>query len=85
MAEAKPVPQVEATVDPVAQANQNLRHLLLKGRISLNGAPLTAEELNHLFEALQTLHQRAVAFQKAQAIAAAKVADANKPDTPKEE
>ncbi len=46
-------------MEEVKQAHQNLQHLLLNGRITLNGLPLTANELTGLFGSLKSLYGRA--------------------------
>ncbi len=41
------------------QAHQNLKSLLLNGRILINGVPLTSNELGAIIQGEQTLYEKA--------------------------
>lgn len=49
-------------MNPTEQAHQNLRSLLLNGRVLLNGSPLTANELSGLLQGEQLLYEKATKF-----------------------
>jgi len=53
------------------QAHQNLKNVLLSGRILINGMPLTANELSGLLQGEQMLFEKASQFNKNQAAAKA--------------
>ena len=42
------------------QAHQNLKNVLLNGRVLINGMPLTANELSGLLQGEQLLYEKAV-------------------------
>ena len=67
-------------MDPVQQANQNLRNVLLKGRILLNGMALTGEEISNLLINVNVLFEGASKLQAAEKLLADKKAAK---DTPK--
>ena len=46
-------------MEEVKQAHQNLQHVLLNGRITLNGAPLTGNEIGQLVREEKLLYERA--------------------------
>jgi len=60
------------------QAHQNLKNVLLNGRILINGMPLTANELSGLLQGEQMLFEKA--SQHDQATAAKKEKTPKKPD-----
>jgi len=51
-------------MNPVEQAHQNLKSILLTGRILVNGLPLTGTELSGLLQGEQLLFERASQFDK---------------------
>jgi len=51
------------------QAHQNLKKLLLDGRILLNGMPLTANEISSLLQGEQMLYEKATNLDKTQQLA----------------
>ena len=51
-------------MEKVNEAHQNLRHLLFNGRIILNGAPLTTNELSQLIQAEQLLYNGVIELEK---------------------
>ena len=59
-------------MDPVQQASGMIGQVLINGRISVNGQPLTMKELSELHQSLQLLTNGATKFQQAQAGATAK-------------
>ena len=65
------------------QAHQNLRNVLLTGRVMLNGLPLTANELSGLIQGEQMLFEKASQFDKAAALAQAKKAEKAPDNNPK--
>ncbi len=56
-------------MDPVQQASTMIGQVLINGRISMNGQPLTMKELSDLHQGLQLLTDSASKFQQAQATA----------------
>uniref|UniRef100_A0A6M3J8H2 Uncharacterized protein n=1 Tax=viral metagenome TaxID=1070528 RepID=A0A6M3J8H2_9ZZZZ len=57
-------------MNPVEQAHQSLKSVLLTGRILVNGLPLTANELSMILQGEQMLYEKAIQFDKAsQAVA----------------
>ena len=52
--------------NPTEQAHQNLKSVLLTGRILINGMPLTANELSGLLQGEQMLFEKASQFDKNQ-------------------
>lgn len=52
-------------MNPTEQAHQNLKSLLLNGRILLNGIPLTGNEISGLLQSEQTLYEKATQLDKA--------------------
>ncbi len=67
-------------MNPTEQAHQNLRNLLLNGRILINGLPPTANELGSIIQGEQMLFEKATKQDKAEQLAA----DKKKPKDPKE-
>lgn len=65
-------------MDPVKNASGMLQQVLINGRISMNGQPLTLKELSDLNQSLQLLADGATKFQQAQAGGAAKPAEEKK-------
>ena len=65
------------------QAHKNLRNVLLRGRILINGLPPTGLELDQLISQEQMLYAKASAFDKAQEVASAKKNEDKIPETPK--
>ncbi len=61
------------------QAHQNLRNILLNGRILINGLSLTGTELSNIILGEQGLYEKATLLDKAQEQAAKK----NTPEEPK--
>ncbi len=59
-------------MDPVQNASNMIGQVLINGRISVNGQPLTMKELSDLHQGLQLLTDAATKFQQAQAITSAK-------------
>lgn len=68
-------------MNPTEQAHQQLKSVLLNGRILLNGMPLTGNEISGLLQSEQTLYEKATQLDKANQLAAAKKAEKEK--TPK--
>ena len=66
-------------MNPTEQAHQNLRNVLLNGRILLNGLPLTGNEVSGIIQGEQMLFEKASKSDAAQAL----VAKQNKPKEPK--
>lgn len=60
-------------MNPVVQAHQNLKNVLLNGRTLINGLPLTAIEQSGLIQGEQML------FEKATQLAASKEAEKENP------
>ncbi len=56
-------------MDPVQQASTMIGQVLINGRISVNGQPLTLKELSDLHQGLQLLTDAAMKSQQAQAAA----------------
>lgn len=70
-------------MNPTEQAHQNLKNVLLNGRIVLNGLPMTAVEQSAIIRGEQMLFEKATQLDKTQELAA-KVKEPEKPDkTPK--
>lgn len=59
------------------QAHQDLKNILLNGRILINGMPLTGNELGVIIQEEQMLFEKATQLDKANAHAAAKEAEKN--------
>ena len=57
-------------MNPTEQAHQNLRSVLLTGRILVNGMPLTTNELVGLVQGEQMLFEKAFQLDKTQELAA---------------
>ena len=51
-------------MNPTEQAHQNLRQVLLTGRILVNGTPMTANELSGIIQGEQMLYEKASRFDK---------------------
>lgn len=64
-------------VSPTEQAHQDLRNLLLNGRILINGMPLTGNELGGIIQEEQMLYGKATQLDKANALAASKEVEKN--------
>ncbi len=56
--------------NPTVQAHENLRNLLLNGRILINGLPPTAAEIGGVIQGEQMLFEKASRLDAAQALAA---------------
>ena len=56
-------------VSPTEQAHQDLRNLLLNGRILINGMPLTGNELGMIVQGEQSLFEKASKLDAAEALA----------------
>lgn len=54
------------------QAHQNLRNILLNGRILINGLPLTGTEMGGIVRGEQMLYEKATQLDKANQLAADK-------------
>jgi len=67
-----PVPQ-----NPTVAAHEDLRKLLLSGRILINGLPLTGNELGRIVQGEQMLFEKATRLDKASALAAAQRVEKN--------
>lgn len=66
-------------MNPTEQAHNNLKNLLLSGRILLNGIPLTAVEATTIIQGEQMLFEKASKFdQTQQAGKAAKIPEKKK-------
>ena len=65
------------------QAHQNLRNLLLNGRILINGLPLTFNEVGALTQCEQMLFEKATKLDAATALAAQKQAEKTQKDKKK--
>ncbi len=59
------------------QAHNNLKNILLTGRILVNGLPLTANEIAATIQGEQMLYEKAMQLDKAQAIVAKKAVAKN--------
>jgi len=70
-------------MNPTEQIHQQLKNVLLSGRILVNGLPLTANELSGILQGEQILFEKATQFDKAQALVAAKKAE-KKPEKKKD-
>ncbi len=64
--------QVQPTTE---QVHNNLKNLLLNGRIIVNGLPLTANEIAVVIQGEQLLFEKAIKFDQAAALAAKKQAE----------
>ena len=64
--------QMQATTE---QVHNNLKGLLLNGRIQVNGSSLTANELGAVIQGEQMLFERAMKFDQATALVAKKKAE----------
>lgn len=64
-------------MNPTEQAHNNLRNLLLNGRILLNGNPLTANEISSVIQGEQLLFEKASKFDKAEQLAHQNKAEKN--------
>lgn len=58
------------TQNPTEAAHQDLRNVLLNGRILINGMPLTGNELGIIIQGEQTLYAKASQLDKANALIA---------------
>lgn len=67
--------------NPTEQAHNNLKNVLLNGRILLNGLPLTANEISGVLQGEQMLFEKASRLDTAQALAAKQ----KEPKNPKKE
>ncbi len=56
--------------NPTEAAHQDLRNVLLNGRILINGMPLTGNELGIIIQGEQTLYAKATQLDKASALVA---------------
>jgi len=54
-------------MNPTEQAHNQLRQVLLKGRILFNGMPLTGEELGSIVRDEQMLYEKAMQLDKVNA------------------
>lgn len=70
-------------LNPTEQANQDLRNILLNGRILINGMPLTGNELSVIIQGEQMLYGKATQLDKANASVDAKKAEKDAKKTPK--
>ena len=64
-------------MNPTEQAHNNLKNILLNGRILINGLPLTANEISGILQGEQMLFEKASQFDKNQ-----EAAKAEKPKKP---
>jgi hypothetical protein len=71
-------------MNPTEQAHQQLKSVLLNGRILLNGAPLTGNEISGLLQSEQTLYEKATQLGKLVAAQNAKRNPEKKPEKKKE-
>ena len=58
-------------MNPTEQAHNNLKNILLNGRILINGLPLTANEISGILQGEQMLFEKASQFDKNQEAAKA--------------
>lgn len=70
--------------NPTEVAHQDLKNVLLNGRILINGMPLTGNELGVIIRGEQTLYEKATVLDKANQLAASKKKAEKKPEKPKE-
>lgn len=68
--------------NPTVQAHNDLRNVLLNGRILLNGMPLTGNELGRIVQEEQILFSKASKLDAAEALSAQKKAE-KKPEKSK--
>lgn len=73
----------QQNVNPTAQAHQDLRNILLNGRVLINGLPLTGNELGVVIQGEQMLFEKASKLDRANALVAAKKTE-KKPEKKKE-
>lgn len=66
-------------VNPTEKAHQEVRNLLLHGRILVNGIPPTAIEITEIIQGEQMLFEKAMKFDQASALAAKKAEKEKKP------
>ena len=66
-------------MNPTEQAHQNLKNVLLNGRILVSGVPLTANEISGVLQGEQMLYEKATQLDKTSAEKAVK-----KPEKKKE-
>lgn len=71
-------------MNPTERVHQDLKGVLLNGRILLNGMPLTANEISGLLQGEQMLYEKATQLDKASQLAAAKKAEKEKAPKKKE-
>lgn len=67
-------------LSPTEQAHQDLRNILLNGRVLINGLPLTANELGQIIQGEQMLFEKATQLDRANQLAASKKAEKNPKD-----
>ena len=63
--------------NPTEQAHNDLRNILLNGRILINGMPLTGNELGVIIQGEQMLYGKATQLDKANALVASQKAKKN--------
>lgn len=56
-------------MNPIEQAHQNLKNVLLNGRILVNGVPLTANEISGVLQGEQMLYEKATRYEADKAAA----------------
>ncbi len=61
---------MQSVQNPTVQAHENLRNLLLNGRILINGFPPTAAEMGGIIQGEQMLFEKASRLDAAQELAA---------------
>ena len=64
-------------LNPTEQAHNDLRNILLNGRILINGMPLTGNELGVIIQGEQMLFGKASQLDKANALVASQKAEKN--------
>lgn len=70
-------------MSPTEQAHNNLKNLLLNGRILINGMPLTGNELGGIIQEEMMLYQKALQLDAAKALAAKQKAPKKEPSESK--
>lgn len=63
--------------NPTETAHQDLKNVLLNGRILINGMPLTGNELGVIIREEQTLYEKATMLDKANQLATSKKTEKN--------
>lgn len=70
--------------NPTEAAHQDLRNILLNGRVLINGLPLTGNELGLIIQGEQKLYEKASQLDKANALATSKKDEKNPKKKPEE-